>query len=71
MTIYAKNYLESTFIEITNPSKTNIIVGCIYGHPTMDLNELIYYYLNPLLEKLAKEKKLVFLLGDFNVDLLK
>ena len=37
----------------------------------MDLNEFKYYCLNPLLEKLAKEKKTVFLLGDFNVDLLK
>ena len=67
LTIYAKNYLESTFIEINNPSETNIIAGCIYRH----LNEFNYYYLNPLLENLAKEKKTVFLLGDFNVDLLK
>ena len=37
----------------------------------MYLNEFSYYYLNPLLEKLAKERKTVFLLGDFNVDLLK
>ena len=37
----------------------------------MDLNEFNCYYLNPLLEKLAKEQKTVFLLGDFNVDLLK
>ena len=37
----------------------------------MDLNELNYYYLNPLLEKLAKEQKTAFLLGDCNVDLLK
>ena len=37
----------------------------------MDLNEFNYYYLNPLLEKLAKEQKTAFLLGDFNVDLLK
>ena len=57
LTIYAKNYLESTFIEITNPSKTNVIVGCIYRHPIIDLNEFNYYYLNPLLEKLAKEEK--------------
>ena len=47
LTIYAKNYLDSTFIEITNPSKTNIIVGCIYIHTIMDLNEFNYYYLNP------------------------
>ena len=38
---------------ITNPSKW----ACIYRHPTMDPNEFNYYYLNPLLEKLAKEKK--------------
>ena len=46
-------------------------MGCIYRHPAIDLNEFNYYYLNPLLEKLAKEKKTAFLLGDFNVDLLK
>ena len=55
LTIYAKNYLESTFIEITNPSKTNITVECIYRHPAMDLNEFNYYYLNPFLEKLGKK----------------
>ena len=37
----------------------------------MDFNEFNCYYLNPLLEKLVKEQKTVFLLGDFNVDLLK
>ena len=30
-----------------------------------------HYYLNPLLDKLATEQKTAFLLGDFNVDLLK
>ena len=37
----------------------------------MDLNKFNCYYLNRLLEKLAKKQKTVFLLGDFNVDLLK
>ena len=37
----------------------------------MDLFEFIHYYLNPPLETLVKEQKAVFLLGDFNVDLLK
>ena len=60
-----------TFIEITNPSKTNIIRGCIYRYPTMDLNEFNCYYLNPHLGKLAKEQKTVFCLGDFNIDLFK
>ena len=40
LNLYEKNYLESSFIEITNPTETNIIVGCIYRHPTMDFNEL-------------------------------
>ena len=56
------NNLESTFIEITNPNKSNIIVRCIYKHPKMDLFEFIIYYFNPLLEKLAKEQKLFFFL---------
>ena len=71
MNLYEKNYLESAFIEITNPTETNIIVGCTYRHLTVDLNEFNCYYLNPLLEQLAKEQKTVFLLGYFNADLLK
>ena len=69
--IYGKKYLEPTFIEITNPSKTNVIVGCIYSYPTIDLNEFNCYCLNPLLEKLTKVQNSVFLLGAFNVDFLK
>ena len=49
------NNLESTLIEISNPNKFNIIVRCIHRHPNIDLFEFIHYYLNPLLEKLAKE----------------
>ena len=37
----------------------------------MDLNDFNNDYLNPLLAKLSKEKKTVFLLGDFHVDLSK
>ena len=39
--IYKKRDLESTFIEIINPIKSNIIVGCIYRHPNMDLIVII------------------------------
>ena len=68
--IYKSTELESTFIEILNPKKTNVSVGCIYRHPHMDLNEFNDYYINNLLDKLSKENKTVFLLGDFNIDLL-
>ena len=37
----------------------------------MNLNEFSDNYLNILLLKISKEKKNVFLLGDFDVDLLK
>ena len=37
--IYKSSELESTFIETINPEKTDIIIGCIYRYPTMNLNE--------------------------------
>ena len=62
--------MESTFIEIVNLRKSNIIVGVIYIHPSMDLADFNYNYLNKLLENISKEEKSFFLLGDFNVNLL-
>ena len=34
---YKSTELKSTFFEILNPKNTNIIVGCIYRHFSMDL----------------------------------
>ena len=70
LNIYKKNELESTFTEIANPKKSNIIVGVIYRHPFMDLTDFTCNYLNKLLENISKEQKSIFLLGDFNVNLL-
>ena len=70
LNIYKKSELESTFIEIVNPRKSNIIVGIIYRHPSMTLNNFNCNYLNKLLENIPKEQKSVFLLGDFNVNLI-
>ena len=70
LNIYKKSELESKFIEIVNPRKSNIIVGIIYRHPSMDLNDFNCNYLNKLLENISKEQKSVFLPGDFNVNLL-
>ena len=38
--IFQKFELESTFVEIINPKKSNIIFGTIYRHPKMDVTEL-------------------------------
>ena len=62
--------LESTFTEIINSRKSNTIVGCLYKHPNMDVSDFNKNYLNTLLDKLSKENKQVFLLGDFNINLL-
>ena len=62
--------MESNFIEIVNPKQSNIIVGVIYRHPSMDLTDFNCNYSNRLLENISKEKKSIFLLGDFNVNLL-
>ena len=58
------------FIEIVNPKKSNIIVGVNCRHPSMDLTDFNCNYLNKLLENISEEQKTVFLLGDFNVNLL-
>ena len=49
-----------------------MIVGCIYKHPTVKINDFKSDLISPLLLKLQKESsKRIFLLGDFNIDLLK
>ena len=39
LNLHKKNNLESTFIEITNPNKSNVILDCIYRYPIIDLIE--------------------------------
>ena len=68
---YKSRKLESKFIEIIQPKDKNMIVGCIYRHPSMSIDEFNNHFLMPLLEKASSENKPIFLLGDFNIDLLK
>ena len=57
------------FIEIINTKKANIVVGCIYKYPNMDVIEF-NNDLNQMLEKVSKEQKQILLFGDFNINLL-
>ena len=70
LNIYKSNQLESTFVEIINPKKSNIIIGCIYKHPNMDVTDFKSNYFSQIFEIVSKEQKQVFLLGDFNINLL-
>lgn len=67
---YKSKELESRFVEIIRPKDKNIIVGCIYRHPLMSVDEFNSDVLTPLLEKISAENKTLVLLGDFNIDLL-
>ena len=69
--IYKSKQLESVFIEIMNKKTSNIIVGCIYRHPCMHVNDFNENFLAPLLEKISFENKTVLLMGNFNINLLK
>ena len=50
LNIYNKNEFEFTFIELVNPKKSNIILGVIYKHLSMDLTDFNCNCLNKLLD---------------------
>ena len=47
-----------------------MIVGCIYKHPLMEADDF-NDFLEKLLDQISMGNKDVFLLGDYNMDLLK
>ena len=48
----------------------NIICGCVYRHPSGDIDDFINY-VSKCLTKINNEKKECYISGDFNIDLLK
>lgn len=65
----ATDHYESCFIEIENNDHTNVIIGVIYRAHTS-----IYDFIteiNPMLENISNENKNTYIMGDFNIDLLK
>ena len=68
--IQRKGEIEAVFTEILNEHSENIIVGCIYKHPSMNLKLFNSMYQN-LTEKITSENKQLIVMGDFNIDLLK
>ena len=69
MNIYKKYELESTFLKIKHPKKSNIISVIIYRHPKMDLTKF-NHNLGNLLKKTTQEQITVFLLCVFDIDLV-
>ena len=67
--IYKSFHLESVFIEVLFPKKSNLIVGYIYKHPCMSIDEF-NDIISPVLHRISSEKKTIILFGDFNIDLI-
>ena len=66
------NHLESIFIEIDKDNigkSQNAIVGVLYRPPGMDV-KIFNEYLDNILSQVKAEKKLLYIMGDYNIDLL-
>ena len=65
------NILEEEFeciwVEIKNAKSSNILCCCAYRHPNTD-SEKFTEYMDMTMSKLSKENKLIFVLGDFNLN---
>jgi hypothetical protein len=66
------SHIESLFVEIPKCDincRNNLLVGVIYRPPNTDINDF-NETLSELLTKIKNENKTVYLLGDFNINLL-
>ena len=49
---------EAMFVEIILTDRKNLVVGCVYRHPSgLPLRDFTNSHLEPILEKISKEKK--------------
>ena len=64
------DFYEGVWAEIKNKNSKNIVCGCIYRHPKYLKSDYSEFnkYLDSTLSKLVKEKKEIYICGDFNID---
>ena len=60
---------EAVWTEIKNPKSKSILWCCTYRHPNTDISKFTKY-LSSCLSKIKSEDRLVFIMGDFNINLL-
>ena len=65
----SKEAFQALWIEIESPKSKNIVCGVIYRQHNDPEQFLQYLYMT--LEKLSSSDKVVYLMDDFNIDLLK
>ena len=66
---FVNDCAESLFVEVIRQTEKNIVIGVIHRPPDRNLNEFIGE-LDQLLSRISKEDKLVYLLADWNINLL-
>ena len=64
------NEFQSCWIEISNNSTPNIIIGCYYRHPKKTSNGMFIEKLTDTLSKPRNANKHILICGDFNYNLL-
>ena len=62
--------IESLFIEVVNEKTKNIIIGTLYRPPNNKFHDF-ETHLKATLSNINKQNKLCYIMGDFNIDLLK
>ena len=73
---FTMQQVESCWIELQpssdfpNNKSNSIIVGCVYRHPNADIVDFIDQ-LEEIIKGINDRKQTVYILGDFNIDLLK
>ena len=65
------NEFQSTWIDILNGNKPNIIIGVYYRHPKKHSNNIFLENLKTTLHSLRNNNKVCLVAGDFNYDILK
>ena len=69
--MYKSCELESVFVEVIKEGKKNKIYACIYRHPSMEIDDFNQNFFEQIIKELIHDNKITYLLGDFNIDLLK
>ena len=65
----ANENFESCFVKIDNPDSRNTLIGVVYrSHTAIDH---FVKDIDPIFEKVTNERKKCYIMGDFNIDLLK
>ena len=60
---------ETIWVEINNHKSKNFFCCCLYRHPSSDVTNFVDH-MGLMLQKVQKENKSLFIMGDFNINLL-